>query len=264
MPSFSLSVTRQTRACPSGISPSRLAQIRGCSVLKRLEPLYLCLCRKVLAVGRNHLSLYIIKLLKRVEGHRKVVVGDDDVLYTSYLQARTRVHIYIILLVLAQSVEGVQLSVGYDITLAHSRVDVDQLYGVVLIASVGAIGWQIDLQRMGIVGYRHDVELLPILGSLVQLHSLLGHVYSAVGLIGKVAECIRRTCRWLHCIDGYGCQVGASVKGIRAYRRNVRRQQQVGHCHIPEGRTRHYTCTTRTRDVYCRRIGELSQRIIVA
>ena len=179
-----------------------LAQIYRRAVFKRLEPFYGCHRREVLAFGRNHLCRNGVQRLQYAERHFHVAIRYGYVLDASYLKSCTRVHIYIILLVLAQSAERVYLSVGDDILLSHARVDVHQLDGVVLVASVLAFSRQVHLQHVCVVGDRLNGEVLPTFGGSIQFYGLFRHIDDAVGFVRKVDERLVIAARRLHCVHG--------------------------------------------------------------
>ena len=140
--------------------------------------------------------------LQCAERHFHVAIRNGYVLDASDLKPCTRVHIYIILLVLAQSAERVYLSVGDDILLSHARVDVHQLDGVVLVASVLAFSRQVHLQHVCVVGDRLNGEVLPTFGGSIHFYGFFGNINDAVGFVRKVEERLTIAARRLHCVHG--------------------------------------------------------------
>ena len=145
--------------------------------------------------------------LQCAEHHFHVVIRDDDILDAADFKTGARVHIYIVLLVLAQSAEGIELAVGDDILLTHARIDVHEFYRVVLVAPVIAFCRQVHLQCMSIVGDRKNCEILPAFGCGIQSHGFFRNINDTVLLVGEGIESLAAAYRRLHGVYRDGCKV---------------------------------------------------------
>ena len=197
------------------------------SVIKRLQPFYGHIAGHVGTVGRFHPCGHGAQLPERLEGNTYVLVGDSHILYAPYFKPGLRPQVHVVLLIFLQTVECVKQAVGYHISLPHTSVHVHYLYSVILVATVGALLGQVHFKHVSVVGYRQYDEILPIIGSGIQLDRLGRHEYGAIILVGEIRKSARRAYGRHLRIHCYRCKVAAVSERIAADARHGRWQDDA-------------------------------------
>ena len=123
-----------------------------------------------------------------VESDFKIVVGNHYILDAADFQAGLREHVDVILLILTQTVEGVEQAVGNHVFLTHTRIEIHNLKRIVFVTAVGCVFRQVYLKHMGVVGNRQNNEIFPVVCSRIQLDGRLRHINRAVILVSEIGE----------------------------------------------------------------------------